>query len=70
MSIVRCQDIRGCAMKTGKRKRFVEESSVQNERARTEMQTLLRALHSYPEQFVRDPDVSFAEYYRNLIQTK
>jgi hypothetical protein len=70
MPIVERVDIQGCAMKPGKQKRFVEENSVQNERARAEMQTFLRALHSYPEQFVRDPRMTFEEYCRKLIRSK
>jgi hypothetical protein len=71
MPIVDRTDIRGCAMKAGKRERFVEENSVlQNERARAEIGMFLRALDSYPEQFVRDPQMTFEEYCTNLIRSK
>lgn len=42
---------------------------LQNERAQTELQTFLRALHSYPEQFVHDPRITFEEYYESLIRS-
>ena len=38
-----------------------------NEQVRREIQSFLRALHSYPERFARDPDVSFEEHRSSLL---
>ena len=40
-----------------------------NEQVRSEMQTFLQALHSYPERFAPDPEISFEEYWVSLAQT-
>ena len=40
-----------------------------NEQVRSEMQTFLQALHSYPERFAQDPEISFEEYWGSLAQT-
>jgi len=33
-----------------------------NEQVRREIQSFLRALHSYPDRFVKDPSISFEEH--------
>lgn len=38
-----------------------------NEQVRREIQSFLRALHSYPERFARDPDVTFEEHRSSLL---
>ena len=38
-----------------------------NEQVRREMQSFLRALHSYPERFAKDPGISFEEHCSELV---
>ncbi len=38
-----------------------------NEQVRREIQSFLRALHSYPERFARDPDITFEEHRSSLL---
>lgn len=38
-----------------------------NEEVRREMQSFLRALHSYPERFAKDPGISFEEHCSELV---
>jgi hypothetical protein len=37
-----------------------------NEQVRREIQSFLRALHSYPDRFVKDPSISFEEHRRGF----
>jgi hypothetical protein len=39
-----------------------------DEQVRTEIQTFLRALDSYPDRFARDPGVTFEEHRNSLVQ--
>jgi len=39
----------------------------ENEQVRREIRSFLRALHSYPERFARDPDITFEEYRSSLL---
>jgi hypothetical protein len=41
-----------------------------NEQVRREMQSFLRALHSYPERFSKDPGISFEEHCSELVTRK
>jgi len=38
-----------------------------NEQVRREIQSFLRALHSYPERFSKDPGITFEEYCSSLV---
>lgn len=38
-----------------------------NEQVRREMQSFLRALHSYPERFSKDPGITFEEHRSSLV---
>jgi hypothetical protein len=40
-----------------------------DEQVRTEIQSFLRALDSYPDRFARDPGVTFEEHRDSLVQT-
>jgi hypothetical protein len=37
-----------------------------DEQVRREIQSFLRALHSYPERFAKEPDVTFEEHRSSL----
>ena len=37
-----------------------------NEQVRREIQSFLRALHSYPDRFVKDPSISFEQHRRGF----
>jgi hypothetical protein len=38
-----------------------------NEQVRREIQSFLRALHSYPERFSKDPGITFEEHCSSLV---
>jgi hypothetical protein len=38
-----------------------------NEQVRREIQSFLRALHSYPKRFARNPDITFEEHHSSLL---
>jgi hypothetical protein len=38
-----------------------------NEQVRREIESFLRALHSYPERFSKDPGISFEEHRSSLL---
>jgi hypothetical protein len=41
-----------------------------NDQVRREMQSFLRALHSYPERFSKDPGISFEEFRSEQVPPK
>jgi len=41
-----------------------------NEQVRREIQSFLRALHSYPEHFSKNPELSFEEHCSAMFQPK
>lgn len=45
-----------------------DKRSAGNEQVRREIQSFLRALHSYPDRFVKDPGISFEEHRRGFGQ--
>jgi hypothetical protein len=40
-----------------------------DEQVRTEIQSFLRALNSYPDRFAREPEITFEEHRNSLVQT-
>jgi hypothetical protein len=46
-----------------------DKRSFGNEQVRKEMASFLRALHSYPERFARNPGLSFEEHRSALVRT-
>ncbi len=40
-----------------------------DEQVRTEIQSFLRALDSYPDRFAREPEITFEEHRNSLAQT-
>jgi hypothetical protein len=62
---------RGVRQMKSKRRQFRggDERPSGNEQVRREIQSFLRALHSYPEQFSKDPRVTFEEHRSGLVQT-
>jgi hypothetical protein len=55
-------------MKSKMRERTDKRSSG-NEGVRREIATFLRALHSYPERFARNPGISFEEHRSALVRS-
>jgi hypothetical protein len=39
-----------------------------NEQVRREIQNFLHALHSYPDRFVRNPDITFEQHHVRLVR--
>jgi len=40
-----------------------------NEQVRSEIQSFLRAVNTYPDRFARDPKISFKKYCGSLMQS-
>lgn len=54
---------------TVSRVQTIEGEMSADEQVRTEIQSFLRALDSYPDRFARDPEVTFEEHRNSLVQT-
>jgi hypothetical protein len=39
-----------------------------NEQVRKEIESFMRAMHSYPDRFARDPRVTFEEHHDRLVR--
>jgi hypothetical protein len=58
----------GLKMKSKRRQARVGDQRLSgNEQVRREIQSFLRALHSYPERFSKDPGITFEEYCSSLV---
>jgi len=58
----------GRQMKTQRRQVQVGGQRLQkNEQVRREIQSFLQALHSYPEHFSKNPDITFEEHHSSLL---
>ena len=55
-------------MKSKRRQGRVGDQRLEgNEQVRREIQSFLRALHSYPKRFARDPAITFEEHHSSLL---
>jgi len=48
--------------------RVIDRRLSGNEQVRREIQSFLRALHSYPDRFIKNPGITFEEHHIGMVR--